>query len=83
MSSERHAGLRRPLNPMPEWVKAALESQSLMAAFEGRPPYQRNEYLGWVSRAKRPETREKRLLQMLEELRTGDRYIKMPYRAKR
>ena len=83
MRSKGQSGLRRPINPMPEFVKAALESQGLMSAFEKRPPYQRNDYLGWIARGKRAETREKRLLQMLEELRAGDRYMRMPYRAKR
>lgn len=54
-----------------------------MDAFESRPPYQRNDYLGWISRAKRPETREKRLAQMLDELAGGDRYMHMAYKAKR
>jgi uncharacterized protein YdeI (YjbR/CyaY-like superfamily) len=68
---------------MPEFVKAALETEGLMGAFENRPPYQRNDYLGWISRAKRPDTREKRFRQMLEELRDGDRYMNMAYQAKR
>ena len=46
---------------MPDYVRAALLRQGLMDAFESRPPYQRNDYLGWISRAKRPETRERRL----------------------
>lgn len=76
------SGLRRPANAMPDFVKAELESAGLTGAFDSRPPYQRNDYLGWISRAKRPGTREKRLNQMLEELRAGDRYMKMHYRAK-
>ncbi len=83
MPDEDHFRLRRPLNPMPDFVKAALDTEGLMSAFENRPPYQRNDYLGWITRAKRPETREKRLRQMLEELRAGDRYMKMAYRARR
>ncbi len=53
-----------------------------MEAFQARPPYQRNDYLGWIDRAKRPETRERRLSQMLDELDAGDRYMKMGYHAK-
>jgi uncharacterized protein YdeI (YjbR/CyaY-like superfamily) len=67
---------------MPDYVRAALEERELMDAFEKRPPYQRNDYLGWISRAKRPETRARRLEQMLGELASGDRYMRMPYRAK-
>ena len=68
---------------MPDFVRAALDDHVLMDAFEKRPPYQRNDYLGWISRAKRPETRGKRLEQMLDELASGDRYMNMAYRAKK
>ena len=36
-----------------------------------------------VTRAKRQETRDRRLAQMLEELERGDKYMKMDYRPKR
>ena len=48
--------------------------------FRSRPPYQQNDYLGWINRAKRPETKEKRLNQMLDELARGDVYMKMAYK---
>jgi len=53
-----------------------------MDAFEKRPHYQQNDYLGWIARAKRSATREKRLAQMLDELDGGERYMNMPYDAK-
>ncbi|MEZ5768364.1 MAG: YdeI/OmpD-associated family protein [Paracoccaceae bacterium] len=62
---------------MPDDVAARLDAAGLRAAYDARPPYQRNDYLGWIARAKRPETREKRLAQMLEELAGGTRYMKM------
>ena len=68
---------------MPDHVLAALQRRGLVDAFEHRPPYQRNDYLGWISRAKRPETRERRLAQMLDELAGGDRYMNMAYRARK
>lgn len=74
---------RRPRHPMPEFVREALERRGLTTAYGARPPYQRNDYLGWITRAKRPETVAKRLEQMLEELASGDRYMKMPYEARR
>lgn len=70
---------RRPRHPMPDDVRAALAEHGLREEYDARPPYQRNDYLGWIGRAKRSETREKRLVQMLEELAAGDRYMKMPY----
>lgn len=69
--------LKRDLNPMPEDVAARLADAGLQAAFRARPPYQRNDYLGWIGRAKRAETREKRIAQMLDELARGDVYMKM------
>lgn len=75
--------LSRPRHPMPPFVREALEGAGLMAAYRARPAYQQNDYLGWISRAKREATRQKRLLQMLEELERGDRYMKMEYRGGR
>jgi uncharacterized protein YdeI (YjbR/CyaY-like superfamily) len=60
-------------------VREALDRRGLMAAFEARPPYQRNDYLGWIARARRAETRARRVAQMLDELTDGDRYMNMPY----
>ncbi|MCA9939565.1 MAG: YdeI/OmpD-associated family protein [Anaerolineales bacterium] len=66
---------------MPDFVREALLRADLMTAYEARPPYQRNDYLGWINRARREETRQKRLAQMLDELASGDRYMNMPYRT--
>ncbi|GKY88894.1 YdeI/OmpD-associated family protein [Sinisalibacter aestuarii] len=71
--------LRRALNPMPDDIAARLAETGLRAAYEARPPYQRNDYLGWIARAKRSETREKRLNQMLDELAGGRRYMNMAW----
>jgi len=60
-------------------VRVALDREGLRAAYDARPPYQRNDYLGWIARAKREATREKRLAQMLDELRLGDRYMGMAW----
>lgn len=66
---------------MPDFVMAALESEGLAAAYASRPPYQRNDYLGWIARAKRDATRDKRLRQMLDELAAGDTYMGMVWRG--
>ena len=80
---DRSSRLTRPLNPMPPEVERALDEAGLMDAYRARPPYQRNDYLGWIDRAKRPETKARRLRQMLDELAQGDVYMKMAWRAKR
>lgn len=74
--------LTRPIQPMPEDIARRLDAARLRDAYEARPPYQRNDYLGWIARAKRPETRDKRIAQMLEELAAGDRYMKMAWRQR-
>lgn len=68
---------------MPEFVKEALEKRGLMKAYQARPAYQQNDYIGWINRAKRQETKEKRLRQMLEELETGGVYMNMNHPASR
>jgi uncharacterized protein YdeI (YjbR/CyaY-like superfamily) len=68
---------------MPEFVRQALSEHGLAESYRNRPPYQQNDYVGWIIRAKREETREKRLAQMLDELRGGDRYMNMACRARK
>lgn len=74
--------LTRALNPMPEDIAERLAASGLRENYDARPAYQRNDYLGWFARAKRPETREKRIAQMLDELAAGDRYMNMAWRGK-
>ncbi len=69
--------LQRALNPMPDFVRKALDEEGLHGTYEARPDYQKNDYLGWIARAKRPETQAKRLRQMLGELKSGGIYMKM------
>jgi uncharacterized protein YdeI (YjbR/CyaY-like superfamily) len=66
---------------MPAFIRAALAGAALTKAYKSRPPYQQNDYIGWITRAKREDTRAKRLQQMLDELRDGDRYMQMAYRG--
>ena len=67
---------------MPEFVQKALQENDLLERYQTRPPYQQNDYLWWINNAKRPETKQKRLKQMLMELRDGNRYMKMQYRPR-
>lgn len=75
--------LRREIQAMPADVEQALRERGLESAYAERPPYQRNDYLGWVARAKRDETREKRLHQMLDELERGGVYMNMRWSGPR
>jgi len=71
--------LTRQINPMPDWIRSELVSRDLLAAYEARPDYQRNDYLGWIDRAKLEATRRKRLDQMLDELERGGVYMRMAW----
>ena len=69
----------RPRYPMPEFFRAALEARGLMDAYQARPPYQQNDYIGWIQRAKLEATKQKRLNQMLDELEKGGVYMRMKW----
>lgn len=71
--------LKRAVNRMPKNIHLLLSRHGLLEAYKSRPPYQRNDYLGWISRAKLEATKQKRINQMLEELKQGDRYMKMEW----
>lgn len=74
--------LKRTVYPMPDYVERALRESNLLERYRARPPYQQNDYIGWITRGKREETRLKRLDQMLSELEVGDAYMGMKYNAK-
>lgn len=83
MSGKRTERVLRPRYDMPEDVKNALKERKLTGQYEERPPYQRNDYIGWIGCAKRAETRSKRLNQMLDELAAGNVYMGMAYTPKK
>ncbi len=74
------AALKRSIELMPDFVARALTEEGLQAAYDARPPYQRNDYLGWINRAKREETKLRRMEKMLTELRAGHGYMGMAWR---
>lgn len=76
------SNLERPIHPMPEFVEHALLKRALMDVYRSRPAYQQNDYIGWIMRAKRDTTTQKRLNQMLEELEAGDVYMKMAWKPR-
>ena len=80
---KKAAAARREKHKMPDFVLDALSRMKLLDAYEARPPYQQNDYVGWITSAKQEPTRKRRLEQMLAELRRGERYMKMPYKVKR
>jgi hypothetical protein len=75
--------LKRQPQAMPVFVRTALKRHGLIARYNRRPAYQRNDYLGWINRAAREGTKAKRLAQMLDELKRGDVYMKMKWNSDR
>ncbi len=71
----------RPRYPMPDDVAKALKAARLRRQYDARPNYQRNDYIGWIDRARTANTRTKRIAQMLDELQRGGIYMKMPHPA--
>ena len=74
----------RPLRKreeMPDFVRDALETRGLWKQYQDRPPYQRNDYLLWINKVKREETKQKHLAQMLDELQAGEVYMGMKWDA--
>jgi uncharacterized protein YdeI (YjbR/CyaY-like superfamily) len=79
MNESEASRLKRTIQEMPDFVAEALRARNLEGAYEARPPYQRNDYLGWIARAKTEATRRKRLEQMLRELEGGTLYMNMSW----
>ena len=72
----------RPLRKredMPDFVREALDERGMREKYDARPPYQRNDYLLWINKVKREETKRKHLEQMLAELEAGDVYMGMAW----
>ncbi|MEA2999347.1 MAG: hypothetical protein QOK17_1180 [Sphingomonadales bacterium] len=64
----------KPELPTPDDLRTALDAEPrAAAAFDAFPPSCRREYVEWVTEAKRPETRAKRLVQAVEWLAEGKR----------
>ncbi|MDQ5938770.1 MAG: hypothetical protein QG642_460 [Patescibacteria group bacterium] len=75
--------VRRPRYPMPAYIKQALEDSKLYETYKVRPPYQQNDYIAWINRAVQEQTKQKRIKQMLMELKKGDVYMKMDWKIKK
>lgn len=65
---------RKPALDLPDDLGAALAANSAaQSTYDGFPQGQKREYLEWVTEAKRPETRAKRIAQAVEWMAEGKR----------
>jgi uncharacterized protein YdeI (YjbR/CyaY-like superfamily) len=71
--------LQRPLQEMPPDIRRAPAERGLLCTYDERPAYQRNDYMAWIARAKRGETRTKPLNQVLDELAQGSVSMNMKH----
>ncbi|EUJ53526.1 hypothetical protein MCOL2_11030 [Listeria fleischmannii FSL S10-1203] len=76
------SNLTREIYPLPDDIHVLLKNYDVLEAYKRRPDFQKNDYIGWIGRAKRKETREKRINQMLTELKEGNKYMNMDYTEK-
>lgn len=67
---------------MPADIERVLKQRKLVDAYRARPAYQRNDYIGWIGRAVRDTTRQKRIDLMLRELAAGEGYMNMAWRRR-
>lgn len=74
---------KRPTYQMPQDVAEALREGGVRQDYDARPHYQRNDYIGWIARAKTDATRDKRIAQMVDELKTGGVYMGMAHAPSR
>jgi hypothetical protein len=73
--------LRREIQPVPQFVRDALQARGLVNRYKERPAYQRNDDMLWINTAKGQSTKQKRLNQMLDELDKGGIYMKMAWKG--
>lgn len=71
--------MTREIHEMPQFIEQALTDRGLMQVYKARPPYQQNDYIGWIAQGKREDMRLKRLNQMLDELEAGGVYMRMKW----
>ena len=67
----RAKAAKAPVEVPDDFTAALQENSAASAAFEGFSPSCRREYVEWVTEAKRPETRAKRVAQAIEWMAEG------------
>lgn len=64
---------KRPSLPLPDWLKAGLmTSPKAWENFSKMPPSHRRNYIGWISDAKKEETRQRRIQEAIRRLEKNE-----------
>ncbi len=63
-----------PIPMPPEFAALLAKSKPAKATFEAFPPSCKREYLEWITTAKRPETRERRMAEAVSRMAAGRRF---------
>jgi uncharacterized protein YdeI (YjbR/CyaY-like superfamily) len=73
LSEAQVARPKRPDLPLPDWLKAGLmASPKAWENFSKLPPSHRRNYIGWISDAKREETRQRRIQEAISRLEKNE-----------
>jgi uncharacterized protein YdeI (YjbR/CyaY-like superfamily) len=64
---------KRPVLPLPDWLKAGLiASPKAWENFQKLAPSHQRNYIGWISEAKREETRQRRIQEAIGRLERNE-----------
>ena len=64
--------VRRPVPDLPDDLEQALQTDArAWAAYQRLAPSHKRQYLGWVLSARKPETRQRRMAEVIAELSQG------------
>jgi uncharacterized protein YdeI (YjbR/CyaY-like superfamily) len=74
VASRPRTSAKAPIPVPPEFAALLAKSKPATAAFEAFPPSCKREYLEWITTAKRPETRERRISEALIRIAAGRRF---------
>ena len=65
---------RRPAQPLPDWLQAGLKtSPAAWNNFSNLPASEKYKYIGWISAARRDETRQRRMTEAIGRLEKNER----------
>ena len=74
MKSRPRTSAKAPIPMPPEFEAALAKSEAASASFAAFPPSCRREYMEWITTAKRPETRGRRVAEAVSMLAAGKRF---------